>query len=217
VPDTLVPEVERVIEMTREDEDVYQFVLSFLFNHFLKSNIMGMDEVYAFIGEKYYLGGQAPWADSTFLAKLEERIRKIKPNLIGNQAPDLKMLSNMGGYVSLHEVDAKITVLAFWEPNCGHCSKVIPKLETIYEDYADKGLEVYAVYTQNKKEEWVEFINEHALTFINVYDPYYTSNFRNLYDIYSTPTIYLLDEEKNILAKRIAVDDLKKFLKHELE
>ena len=54
--------------------------------------MMGMDGVMAAIGETYYLSGKANWADSTFLAKLEDRVRKIKPNMIGKQAADFKML-----------------------------------------------------------------------------------------------------------------------------
>ena len=73
-------------------------------------------------------------------------------------------------------------------------------------------IEVFAVYTQAKKEEWNEYIEENNLEWLNVYDPYYTSNFRELYDIYTTPIIYLLDKDKTIVAKRLQVEDIDRFL-----
>ncbi|MEM7040879.1 MAG: hypothetical protein AAF570_28205, partial [Bacteroidota bacterium] len=51
---------------------------------------------------------------------------------------------------------------------------------------------------------------------INLYDPKNRTNFRIFYDIYSTPVIYLLDENKHIKAKRLGVDDLENYLRREL-
>ena len=50
----------------------------------------------------------------------------------------------------------------------------------------------------------------------NVWDPGYTSNFRRLYDVTSTPIIYILDKNKKIIAKRLDVDSSLKFLKAQL-
>jgi hypothetical protein len=61
-------------------------------------------------------------------------------------------------------------------------------------------------------DEWKKFIDEHHFDWINVWDKYNFTNFRNLYDIYSTPTIYILDKNKKIIAKRIGVDQIEKFI-----
>ena len=173
---------------------------------------MGMDEVYAHIGEKYYLSGEADWADSSFLANLSDRIKKIKPNFVGNKAPNLQMQDYRGQWVNLHTIQAKYIIIVFWDTDCGHCKKEVPALHDIYKKYVDSGLEIFAVYTQGDKEKWAKFVNEHNLDWINVYDPYHMTNFRDLYDIYSTPVVYLLDKDKTILAKRIAVEDVDDFL-----
>ncbi len=39
--------------------------------------------------------------------------------------------------------------------------------------------------------------------FINVWEPFGTSNFRDKYNISSSPILYLLDENKEIIAKKI--------------
>jgi len=212
IPDSIMPEVEKVIEKARANEEVFKYVLNYLLNHFLSSKIMGLDEVFVNIAEKYYLSGQATWVDSTSLSKISEKVMKLKPNLIGNIAPDLLMATSTGEYAYLHQVNAKYTILYFWEPNCGHCKEETPKLHKIYENFKDKGVEVFAVYTQYKKEEWLNYINEHGLNWINTFDPYHSTNFRNLYDVYSTPVMYVLNEKKEIIVKRISTESLEKML-----
>jgi len=51
----------------------------------------------------------------------------------------------------------------------------------------------------------------------NVWDPTYNSNFRKLYDVTTTPIIYILDKNKKIIAKRLDVESSVKFLKAQLD
>jgi len=39
-------------------------------------------------------------------------------------------------------------------------------------------------------------------------DPYYRSRYKQIYNVKSTPVIYILDEKKEILAKRIGADQI---------
>jgi len=211
-PDSIIPPIHKLVERSRENEKFFQFVVVFLINNFLQSNIMGMDAVYVDLAEKYYLTGEATWADSSFLASLEDRVSKIKPNLIGKTGKDLIMETSTGEWVSLHEIDARYTVLYFWEPNCGHCKEATPALYDIYRKYKVKGLEVFAVYTQDNDEEWLNYLNKNGFDWINVHDPTQNTYFRFYYDIFSTPVVYLLDEQKVIVAKRISVESLSQML-----
>lgn len=211
-PDSIIPPLHKLVDRSRANDKVFQYVVVFLLNNFLQSNIMGMDAVYVDIAEKYYLSGEATWADSSFMANLEDRVSKIKPNLISKTGKDLIMETSTGEWASLHEVNAKYTVLYFWEPNCGHCKQVTPLLYDIYKKYKEKGLEVFAVYTQDNGEEWHNYLRENGFDWINVYDPTQMTYFRYYYDIYSTPVLYLLDEQKVIIAKRISVESLGRML-----
>ena len=216
IPDSVVKESVRVISMASNNKDMQKFLIQYTFNMVNDSKLMGMDAAMVALGEKYYLSGIADWVDEEFIEKLEERITKLKPNLIGNQAPDLKMISPNNQHYRLSEIYAPITILIFWEPDCGHCKKEIPKLkELVWDKYQDNGVKIFAVFTQHETEKWTEFITEHQLEeWINVYDPYHQSNFRNLYDIHSTPAIYILDENKKIIGKRIGAEQVPGFLDH---
>lgn len=219
IPDTLLNEGIELIEKSRPAPEVFRFLVQYLFNYANDSQIMGMDKMMVGIAEKYYLTGEANWADDEFLEKLETRVKELKPTLIGNKAHDLKMQSYTGEYHQLHEIAAPATVLIFWETDCGHCKKAVPKLHELYQEkMLDKGVEVFAIYTQGNQPEWTEFIEENELfDFINVWDPYRQTGFRENYDIRSTPMVYILDEDKTIIGKRIAVEDIPQFVDHYLQ
>jgi len=218
-PDTIVKEATTIIEKSRSDQEFFQYLVQYSLNYAVKSKIMGMDAAFVSLAKKYYLSGEANWADSTLLANIRERVIKLQFNLIGMKGQDLKMETPEGEFVSLHEVEAPFTILYFWEPDCGHCKTATPRLKTdILDKYKDQGIKVFAVCTQNNKEDWEKFIADKDLfDFINCYDPHYQSNFRIYYDVFSTPTMYLLDKDKKIIAKRLDIDTLKTFLDHELK
>lgn len=222
IPDSLKFETDRIISYAYDAGDtlMYRYVAAHLLNYFETSKVMGYDEVFVHIAEMWYLSGKAPWVDSTFMSKLTERVMKISPNIIGNIAPDLKkMQTHDEQYMSLHLIDADYTILVFWEPNCGHCKTEVPKLFNLLNDtLKDENVKVFCLFTQYDKTEWVEFIEEKdmvATGWYNVWDgPYPHSNFRNFYDIYSTPVVYVLDKEKRIIAKRIEVESITSFLEY---
>jgi peroxiredoxin len=218
-PDTIVKEASKIIDQSRPDQDFFQYMVQYSLNYAVKSKIMGMDEAFVHLAKKYYLSGEANWADSTLLANIRERVIKLQYNLIGMKSQDLKMETPEGEIVSLHEVDAPFTILYFWEPDCGHCKTITPRLKTeILDPYKKMGIKVFAVCTQNDKKEWEDFIADNDLfDFINCYDPHYQNNFRVYYDIYSTPTVYLLDKDKKIIAKRLDLENLKSFLDREFK
>jgi len=217
LPDSIIPEVFKIIEISKGNKEVFQYMLSFLGNKFSTSNIMGFDAIFVAIAEKYYLSGQAWWADKKMLDKIQERVTALKPNLIGKQCPNLSLPDMSGVIRRLSDVKAKITVLYFYDSNCSHCKKVTPEVKKLYDIFKPKGFEVYAVYTQGNQPEIVEYINKNNLNWINVWDPAQNSKFRDLFDIYSTPVIYVLDAKKKIIAKRISEESLKQMLELEFK
>lgn len=211
-PDSLNKEADKIIDKAAGDKLVYQYVVSYLLNHFNQSNIMSHDAVFVHIADEYYLKRKAPWATDDLKSKIKERVTRLKPNLVGNKAPNLVLESETGEYIALEQVKAKYTVVYFWEPDCSHCQKETPVLYDLFNKYREKGVQVFAVYTQYKKAEWTKSLAEKGYDWINVWDANYNSNFRALYDISSTPTVYLLDQDKKIIAKRISVETLGQIL-----
>lgn len=215
-PDSIIKQIDWVVDQTRGSEENFQYVVRYLLNHYQKSNIMGMDKVFVYVAENYYLNGDADWVDTATITRIRDRVQKIKPNLIGKQAPRLQMSSLDGEKYNLYDMNSQYTLLYFWEPSCGHCKKVTPKIYDLYEQYDRDQFQVFAVYTQGDQKEWKEYVNKNGMDWINVYDPNHSSKFRRKFDVYSTPTIYLLDKDKTIIAKRIGHETLKKMLQQKI-
>ena len=220
VADSMIPESRHLINTAYEAGDslMFQYMASHLLNYFESSSIMGYDAVFVAIAEDWYMSGKAKWASEEYLEKIIERVNKITPTKLGNTATDLVRMQTIDDkYISLHQVDADYTVLVFYEPHCGHCKKEVPKLMEHYRDsLKDLNVKIFALYTQYDKEEWKTFVEEKNLYedgWYNVWDgPYPHSKFRDFYDIYSTPVIYVLDREKIIIGKRIGVDNIKSLI-----
>ncbi len=215
-PDTIIKESKMLLDKAEGCDEVFRFLLQTIFNKYNNSDIMGMDKVLVFFGDNYYLNGRATWADSTWLEKLRERVEELRYNQVGNQAVELKLYTYDDQPVTISGINAEYTVLFFFEPSCGHCKKATPKMKALADKFWERGVEVMGIYTQTDKKEWGEFIEKQGLdNWINAWDPYNQSGFRLFYDIRSTPSIYLLDRGKKIIAKRIDVETLEKVLEDE--
>lgn len=118
-------------------------------------------------------------------------------------------------WVKLSEVKADYTILVFWDVDCGHCQKEIPKLVKAYNELVQekKEVKVYSVYMQHEGEKYLKYIADNKLPFINVYDGAHYNNAIEKYDVYTTPVIYLLDKNKVIKAKRIEAEKVKEIIK----
>lgn len=216
--DSVKSEVISFIENVKPKKRVFQFATSFFLNSCINSKIMGMDALFVDIAKKYYLSGEAFWASEESIKKIRENVLFMESNLIGKTAPNLNLESVDGEYFELHQIKQKRTCVLIYEPNCSHCKEFVPQFyKEVYQKYKDKGLEVFAIYSMDKKEEWVEFLEKHKLwDWINVWDKEHLSRFKILYDARKTPGIFLLDENKNIIAKKLTVEQLDKLIGAEL-
>ncbi len=213
-PDSIIPSLDTIIEKAKANKEVFKYCVATLTNFYETSNIMGFDKVFVHLAEKYYLSDLAYWADSTLKANILKRVEKIKPTILFSVAHDLAMPDTSFVMHTLHGVKAKFTVLAFWDPTCSHCKIEIPKLLHYYDSMkvAKKDIEVFSVGIESDVEVWKKYIRDNKLDWINVSDLYNQTNFRNYYDIYSTPVIYLLDEKKRIIAKRLDTEKIRGFI-----
>jgi thiol-disulfide isomerase/thioredoxin len=222
-----------LISKSRTDPQLFRYMLITLFNYFAKSQIMGMDAVYVHIAEKYYIP-EADWSDPEFIEKLKERVEKSKPTLLGQKASDIQLVRisadhfiaaadneelkknpYIGNFFNLYDIQAPYIILYFWEADCGHCKTATPELYNVYTRLKEKGVEVLAVNLlggEEGKVKWINFVNEHGLyDWINCWNPY-DFEFKKIYDITSTPALFVLDNDKKIIAKRIAPEQAEEII-----
>jgi len=211
-PDSINKEIDKIIQKCKVNYKIYQFVSVYLFNHFRESEIMGHDAVMVKLADDIYLSGKADWVTKEFKDDLRKQIDLIRPNLIGKKAENIVMDSYKGIFVSLYDVEKEFTILYFWEPDCGHCKEATPKLKAYYDKSKDYSLEVFAVCTTADKAKWTKYIEDNKLTWINGWDPQRSSHFDFYYNVQSTPTVYILDKNKKIIAKKLSVEEIGPFI-----
>ncbi len=220
-PDSLIKAIDIVLLKVQPAEETFKFYLVHFLNKFAKSKIVGMDAVYVHLVETYYKKGLAPWTEEEQLAKIIKNATTLKPILIGKIAPDIKVEKRDKSPINLHDVKSDFTVLFFWAPDCGHCKKSMPKMLEFYEKFKTRGVEVFAVCSKvtDKVPECWKYIDEKEGMdrWINVVDPYLRSRYKQIYDIRSTPQIFILDDKKEILSKRIGVEQLDEVLEKMIE
>jgi thiol-disulfide isomerase/thioredoxin len=215
VPDSMNYEADKILAKARKSSELFKYTLQWLANNTGDSKVMGMDEAFVYLAENYYMKGDAYWLDSATLAKYEDRAKKIAPNVMGNIAPDLNCqdIWNLQDK-KLSEVDSKYTLLVFWSIDCGHCLKEIPQLDSVYNVLLKKeGVKVYAVGTQGELSDIQKKVTALKLEdWMNVVDAKNVINFRDKYDVFVTPRIYLLDANKKIIGKGIDHSNIKEVI-----
>ncbi len=211
VPDSINQALDYIFSKCPEKGELYKYLLSSSLNNYGNSKYVGMDGVYVHLAEKYYGAGKAPWVDAETLAKIVQDAKALKPLLIDKIAPDIKVFKQDGTPITLHSVNSPYTVFVIWAPDCSHCKHSMPELIKFYNVYKSKGVEIFALCNKVGKDEkscWEGVESLHMDNWINTSDPTHSSNFRILYDVKSTPQVYILDENKKILTKKIAIEQL---------
>ncbi len=213
-PDSISVSVDNILKKARGNEEVFKFCLVWLLNEYANSNIMGMDAVYVHIALTYYDKGQATWLDDAQLFRITDRAKRMEPTLIGKIAPNIIMKDINGRTQNLYSITSEYTILYFWDPDCSHCQKETPVLKTAFDEIKQRyDVTLFSVNTQLELDKWLKFIEKHKLEgWYHVADFDQTSNFRSLYDINATPVLFLLNKDKEIIAKRIVSDQLPDFM-----
>lgn len=205
------------------DSDNFQYFLVDQLNQYASSKIVGMDAVYVHLVKNYYEKGLAYWTDPEALEKIIDNANTLEPLLIGKPAPDLLFKTTDNRSFRISNSKSDYTVLLFWDPECSHCEKAMPDMIAFNDEYKDKGVEVLAICTaigaeDEAMEGCAEKIAEYKMNnWTNLSDQYHQSKFKVVYDIKTTPQIYILDKDKKIIMKKIGAEQISDVMKQIME
>lgn len=213
-PETICKYADMLLEKARPAKDVFKYLVLYIAEKYLQTNIMSYDAIYVHMIEKYYMTGDAFWASPSDIDFETKRAMTWKKLLIGEKAPELILKNQEGEWHSFYEVPNKYTLLIFWAPSCGHCATIIPALYNFYKEYKDVyDIGAYAVNTDigpEEVEKWKKYVQDKGLDWDNYNGGEANVDWHEVYDIISTPVIYLLDQDKKIIGKKLDADILKK-------
>lgn len=215
IPDTFNAEVDMVLKKARASEEMFKYIAHWLVSYTQESDIMGMDASFVHLIENYYMKGDAFWLNQGTLQKYIDRARSVAPNVIGNIAPDISMTDIDGSKLSLHKANSDYVLLAFWSPDCGHCKEEMPRVDSVYKalNLNEKGVKLIAFNVDKDTVKWASTIKNLKLdNWLHVHDPEGTSGYRSKYDVYGTPSIYLLDNRKIIRGKKLDYSNIEQVM-----
>ncbi|MBL7805697.1 MAG: redoxin domain-containing protein [Saprospiraceae bacterium] len=212
-PDSINMALDYVLGQMKSSPENYKYFLIHFLNYYAKSTFVGMDACYVHLAKNYYCTNQAPWMKKEDLEKICDNAARLEPILIGKIAPNITVKDRNNQPVTLWDVDADYTVLFFWDPECSHCKKSAPFMVDFATKFKDRGVKVFAVCTavSDKGPECWKSIEEKGFSdflFLNTYDPYIQSRYKTLYDVKTTPQIFILNRNHEILMKRIGAEQL---------
>jgi thiol-disulfide isomerase/thioredoxin len=214
-PDTLFLEINKLAAQSKKNQEAYKWLVWTCVTHYQTHSIMGLDEVYVKLYDKYIATGEMDyWLDRKAKQNIKEYVDKVRLSLIGNTAPNLIMQDQHLKPRSMYDIKSKYTVLFFFRPSCGHCREEVPKLVEFYnKNKKALDVEVFAVDTDTSLQEMKKYITEVKAGWITVNAPRtYVGHFSKFYHADLTPTIYVIDEKRKIIAKKLNVDQLEDFL-----
>jgi peroxiredoxin len=148
---------------------------------------------------------------STYLDALMDRVLVLKSVAVGMPFKDFEQGNQNDEPIKLSsKVGTKLLLVDFWASWCAPCRVENPNIVAVYNDYKDKGFDVYGVSFDTNKDKWLEAIEADKLTWTHVSDlKGWGNEAGKLYGVQSIPHSILLDENGIIVAKNLREEALR--------
>ncbi len=227
--DSVIPEVNYMLLVSRSSPEMHKYLLGKFTDKYINPEYMGQEKVFLFLFNNYFSKGDTLWLNEKQRKYIFDRAYSLMANQLNEPAADLDMLDTAGKSKTLYEVKAPFTFISFWDPNCGHCKETIPRIDSMYKaKWKALGVKVVGVNVdEGANDAWKKFISEYRLfDWLHIYQPKSkkeqeakngVANFRQLYDVFKTPTMYLLDDQKRIIGKMLTIEQFDDIIKAKLK
>ena len=162
------------------------------------------DELYLKFIEPIILNKKVPATDR---ARYEHQYNILSKSIEGMTAPNAEYTTRYGATHNTDGQRAEFVVLFFNDPECEDCSMIKLRLDADVKTTSliESGrLKVVAISITEPSDEWKEMVKDYPFEWEVGASP----DIDSIYDIRSTPSIYLLNKEHKIVAKNLNIDVL---------
>jgi thiol-disulfide isomerase/thioredoxin len=200
---------EVVIAMNGVDDSIKKRLLEVLWQQMTDTD---MDQVANYITDSYLLALSESLNDEEAVS----RLNLFKSLSIGALAPEILWETEKNGQkkaMSLSTLEAaKNYLILFWSSTCHHCMEEIPQLKSFLDSQEECDLIILAIGLEHYSPIWKREILNYP-DFIHVLGlGKWQNEIGRSYNITTTPTYFVLDANKKIIAKPADLEALKKVL-----
>jgi thiol-disulfide isomerase/thioredoxin len=216
-PDSVIKEIDWMLGYAGASEEMQKFLLLKFVNRYLNMKYMWEDAVFVHLFEKYFSQKTYPWLTDKGKKMITDRAYSLMANIMGSPASEIELPDSTGKSQTLYGIASPYTLVVIYDPTCGHCKETLPRIDSFYKArWKADGVKVFAMAKQTegvKKDDWHNFLRQFGLkgwthvwyakeaeqARVSANIPSYAQ----LYDVQSFPTLYLLDKDKRIVAKKV--------------
>lgn len=177
LPDSITLEINRLVERTSDNPDLRDFILWHLLEKYEHPEYMSQDQVFVFLYDKYFSQLEIKDLNDINRPLIKQKADRLRRLALFQPAPEIHICDS----IDLQAVESEYTVLFFYDHDCDLCHQEMQDLDSVCSIHPE--ITVLAID-----------MNTDDVRFDVLFD---------LYDIETTPLIYVLDRDKRIIAKKI--------------
>ena len=207
LPDSITPEIERLVERTSFNPDLRDFILWHLLEKYRHPEYMSQDQVFVWLYDHFFSQLEIKDLNESNLAMIRAKAETFRRLALFNLAPNFAI----NDVVDLHSVESEYTVLFFYDHECDVCRQEMQDLEAICAEHheiivlaIDMNLDSsgnssggFAIRPKGNGD------LKSPIQYRRITNPSELIALSDAYDIETTPLIYVLDRNKRIIAKKI--------------
>ena len=187
LPDSITLEISRLITRIDSNKDLRDFFLWKLLDKYQHPSYMTQDQVFVFLFDQYFSQLDIKDLNEINRAIIQEKADQLRKLTLFKTAPDFQLNDSL----DLHSVESEYTVLFFYDHDCEVCHQEMQDLDSVVIVHPEITVLSIDMNTNDVSKDILY----------------------NLYDIETTPLIYVLDREKHIIAKKIQAKQIPIILK----
>ncbi len=196
--------IDAMLPKLATNEKIFNEVTDYLFDLLEKHSLFQASE---YLALKVLNEGSC--AINNDLANQLETYRAMKK---GNIAPDVifdksNFLNPNNTLAKLSEINTKYTVVVFGASWCPKCNEELPEIAKLYDKWKSKGVEVVFVALEEDKKSFTNYAKN--FPFLSYSDiKKWDSKIVKDYYVFSTPTMFLLDNKREIILRPNSVNQM---------